>query len=620
MTALVPSPDLVISGMARQGHELLAMVTLDDLRSSASLRYQWVADGVPLQGATGKALPLQADHVGKALSVRLSYVDALGQLQTAESQATPAVAANPAGQGVQVAIRLTQSAMDSLRIGADADSGLDRIVDGMVQLQAQLENVYSQSVRYTVSPNQVTGYFSDGSTRTRQFVKDDPTATAGMATVSQWEFVKPGAFVLTYGGQLRYAFNETIGLLQFQQGRMTDYALLNQVEHPQYGRQSVAMRGDLATTGGADWKLQGQLTSLHMTASQHLESVSFEGQLQVSGDFSDIASGLARSRVDGLLSGLQQRFRDGSVLSLGGRLDGQALQVIDGQLRTDAGWLVSLPGDDRFELDLPAQPDPMWNRWETGEGNDWLTLRGGGGLLSVDAGPGDDRVVSGAGSHQMAGGSGNDTLALPGSRQDYLLRWSGPDRGFSLQSGDGEIDQAHGFERVEFAGMAFTLEALEQSTVAWVRASTWTQAALPGLSLGVPGAQTDAQGWVRLRIESDTQLPAAGPADAQARAHVNLQDAIVVLKSVVGLVALNPFQRLAADVDGQAEVGLSDAIAILKHVVGLPTPAPAWTYLRDPADPPAPGGDPMRLVPGQDQQVRLIGVLIGDVDGSWSAG
>ena len=137
---------------------------------------------------------------------------------------------------------------------------------------------------------------------------------------------------------------------------------------------------------------------------------------------------------------------------------------------------------------------------------------------------------------------------------------------------------------------------------------------MSGLNLGAPGAVSDAQGWGAIKLEANARLPATVPADAPAQSQVNLNDAILVLKSIVGLVELSPYQRLAANFDGQGDVNLGDAIGILKHVVGLNTAAPVWKLVRDPSD----ATDPLQLAAGQDQDVQLIGVLTGDVDGSWT--
>ena len=610
------SADLLVSGIAREGHRLLAMNTFGDLVSTDSLSYQWLLDGQALAGATGKSLLLDAAHIGKAVSVSVSYRNAAGQTQSALSPAIPEVLATPAGQGVHLAVHLSQAAVDGMSTSTGGDSGLDRIVDGMVRLQSMIEVQYNQSLRYSVTPTQVTGHFGDGSTRTRTYVKDDATAKTGLATVSQWEFNKPGAFLLAYGGQMRYAYNETTASLLFQQGTIEGYTLINRVLDSQYGRQSVALLGALNATGDLDAKFQGEISSIHMVASKFLGAITFEGQFQVAGDFSDIASSLGRSRVDGMLTGLQQTFRDGSYLSISGERDASPPRVVDGELLDDEWLNAPLPGDDLIELSLPERPGSDWTLLNAGAGKDTLILQGGGGLISVDAGADDDRVVSKAGSHQMAGGDGTDTLVLPQGRSHYLLQWSEQGQRVRLQSPTGDVDQASGFERFEFAGTTYTQTELMQT--ARVHAKTWKQAPMSGVNLGTAGAATDAQGLGALKLDASARLPPSVPADAQAQSRVDLSDAILVLKSIVGLVALSPYQRLAANFDEQGDVNLSDAIGILKHVVGLSSQAPVWKLLRDPTDATASATDPLQLTAGQDQDVQLIGVLTGDVDGSWA--
>jgi hypothetical protein len=116
---------------------------------------------------------------------------------------------------------------------------------------------------------------------------------------------------------------------------------------------------------------------------------------------------------------------------------------------------------------------------------------------------------------------------------------------------------------------------------------------------------------------------------------VSLADAIAILKMIVGLpvnagnVALSPYQAIAADFDQNGEVELSDAIGVLKMVVGLSAPAPAWKYF---------DGDKLGVdykvatalshkgwstgaalssLDNVAAEVKIVGVLTGDVDGSW---
>jgi hypothetical protein len=130
--------------------------------------------------------------------------------------------------------------------------------------------------------------------------------------------------------------------------------------------------------------------------------------------------------------------------------------------------------------------------------------------------------------------------------------------------------------------------------------------------------------------------PIKVPSEVNKAAAVNLTDAIGILKMIVGLpvnsnnVPLSPYQSIAADFDQSGEVNLTDAIGVLKMVVGLSAPAPAWKYFDDAklaasykaAAALSPKGwsasaaltDPTTV----PIDVKLIGVLTGDVDGNWA--
>lgn len=116
-------------------------------------------------------------------------------------------------------------------------------------------------------------------------------------------------------------------------------------------------------------------------------------------------------------------------------------------------------------------------------------------------------------------------------------------------------------------------------------------------------------------------------------AAVNLRDAVAILRMIAGkpvggdAPASSPFQSIAADFDGDGVVGLGDALGVLRHAVGRSGAAPAWAYVDD-ADPTLAGRAGLNpgLLP-QEQPARLseakgkvglVGVLRGDVDGSWA--
>ena len=127
------------------------------------------------------------------------------------------------------------------------------------------------------------------------------------------------------------------------------------------------------------------------------------------------------------------------------------------------------------------------------------------------------------------------------------------------------------------------------------------------------------------------------PTDTKKADAVNLTDAIAILKMIVGLnvnsnnTPLSPYQAIAADFDQSGDVGLTDAIGVLKMVVGLSAPTPMWKYYDDTKLNSAytstqslnPKGWTTTAVISDTgaaaSSVKLVGVLTGDVDGSWVA-
>jgi hypothetical protein len=124
---------------------------------------------------------------------------------------------------------------------------------------------------------------------------------------------------------------------------------------------------------------------------------------------------------------------------------------------------------------------------------------------------------------------------------------------------------------------------------------------------------------------------------ASADSAVNLQDAIAILKMIVGLDVngagkpLSPYQSLAADFDGNGTVSLTDAIGVLKHVVGLASPDPTLKFVDETSSvvsnisthPLKPGTPPAIQVDTTDHtvlHVGAVGYLSGDVDGSYAGG
>ena len=98
--AVEPAPNLPatgtpsISGTAQVGETLTADTSAIADRNglaATALRYQWIADGVDIQGETDNTYILVASDVGKAIKVRVSFTDDAGNQESLTSAATAEV-------------------------------------------------------------------------------------------------------------------------------------------------------------------------------------------------------------------------------------------------------------------------------------------------------------------------------------------------------------------------------------------------------------------------------------------------------------------------------------------------------------------------------------------------
>jgi hypothetical protein len=154
------------------------------------------------------------------------------------------------------------------------------------------------------------------------------------------------------------------------------------------------------------------------------------------------------------------------------------------------------------------------------------------------------------------------------------------------------------------------------------------------VSFGSAEQTTDAAGMARFTsiVEPSMAVSATvsptSPAYSGSSQTVTLQDAVSILKMIAGQPAgatpVSRLQSLAADFDGSGTVSLADALGVLRHAVGLQAPTPSWVFVKEGDDalpsilsPGIPGPVTVDMTPPGPIEVNLIGVLRGDVDGSY---
>ncbi len=283
---------------------------------------------------------------------------------------------------------------------------------------------------------------------------------------------------------------------------------------------------------------------------------------------------------------------------------------------------------------------------EGGSGNDTLygdsgddALNGGSDHDSLYGGDGNDTLVGGQGDDLLDGGAGAaDEARFAGPRSDYTVSSAGST--LLISSATEGSDKVSGVELFRFSDGAYTAAALlatsgmvdiEATVYTW-KTHTLLQGATVSMDGGAPVA-TDVYGVAALGFTAadSVDLKVTRSATAADQASVTLADAVSILKMIAGLPvnppgeALSPYQAIAADADGSGHVTLADALGVLRHAVGLPAVAtPKWVFV-DEADTgmPArtgsiPGTVPSGISTTAAEHVGLVGILRGDVDGSWT--
>jgi VCBS repeat-containing protein len=127
-----------------------------------------------------------------------------------------------------------------------------------------------------------------------------------------------------------------------------------------------------------------------------------------------------------------------------------------------------------------------------------------------------------------------------------------------------------------------------------------------------------------------TSAKVSGTAEGNA---IKANDALAALKIAVGVnpnadgSAVSPYQYLAADVNHDGSVKAADALNILKMAVKLDTaPAKEWLFVPDSVGSESMTrshvvwpDNPLPITLDIDQELHLIGIVKGDVNGSWAA-
>lgn len=223
------------------------------------------------------------------------------------------------------------------------------------------------------------------------------------AQASEFVTTAPGVLKETVRGTMNMAYDNYS--IWDTGGTVTSYLAEILVNDPDFGRMSTGFTGNLRYDSG--YNLSGTVSTMTITAQKHVKELKIEGVFNIGGNLNSIAAGATPS-MNGFISRFKESYFDGSYIDYAGLLTADqntSFNLVT--LADENNW--TLP--NTMNIDLPKI---LYQDWilNTGNGNDRVTLKGGGGRLFVNTGADNDYVVLQDSAPTVDGGSGTDTLEI----------------------------------------------------------------------------------------------------------------------------------------------------------------------------------------------------------------
>lgn len=286
------------------------------------------------------------------------------------------------------------------------------------------------------------------------FRPDNAAASSGHASATAYNLHQTGVATVSAIGSLNFDYvlgsGNNASLETSAQGHFlnslrvaTEYASSSPGYDQIFGNVKFDMSGRLSL--GADGAIGGLINTITVQADKLLRSSTIEGRF-----FMDSAQ---PTGVSGLLSSYYEDYYDGSMTSLNGTFEVNANADLGAVYNNAANF----GGADIISVDLPGRLYTQ-STVRAGNGDDQITLKGGGGMLGADAGAGNDIIKLLDNAHAVDGGAGLDTVQLTGTRSAYAVLKGSTAGSFTVTDRDGVVLQLTNVERIAFADTSYALD------------------------------------------------------------------------------------------------------------------------------------------------------------------
>jgi len=365
---------------------------------------------------------------------------------------------NQGNNMADVFIKLSQQTVDQQN-AIIAKYGKSSLITGAVDFFAQLsyyiESYYYYYDSFSFSGDTFRANYRDKSYTALTGSFSDTTKASGTAVIKNETFFKPNDFSMSSSGQIKYdwtagpygpSYNVTSG--NIEKINLTTRVLANSKDYdPFYGNVRINLDGNINFNQSRD--LSGYVTEYRARADKLLSSSIVKGNIELQGNFINIALGLENSRGFGSIRYVEDIYFDGSRA---------IFDFVDSPIFFDDISSVSnalensdfFRTNDSISIDLPSR---LYEPFiiESGMGDDVIRLSGGGGKIFANAGPGNDAIYLLKDNQFVDGGEGLDTAFFTGVKSRYSVDLSGPSATVRDLIGSDGLNTLINIERIVFS-------------------------------------------------------------------------------------------------------------------------------------------------------------------------
>jgi hypothetical protein len=648
----LPTGTVIIEGESLQYATLTASQNLKDVDGMPStVSYQWLADGQAIDGATENSLILQQAQVGRRISVKVSYTDELGASEAVTSAATKVIQnINDPPQGtVEISGKVREAETLQAVTSTLSDEDNNGVAPGPLAYQWRANGVNiagATSSSLLLTQSQVGQSISVVVKYTDKLGQAESVTSANTAAVANVNNKPTGAVTVTGTAQEDRTLSATQNLADldgvgninwrwFADGRVI----------PGEEQSTLVLKqaqvGKVVTAEASYTDLLGEQEAVVSAGTAKVANVQdpCTGTVDILGtgfQGETLSLDLNLTDEDGIANLSYQWLMNG--VALPGATQNSLLLT---QAQVGNRISVKVTATDSFNVQTlfqASQSSPIENVNDAPSVSN-LVLSGPSnksikGTLTATDVDGDPYtfLLSQSPTH------GKVTLNENTGLFEYLpeLNYSGADQ-FSYQATDGmDLSQE---ATVQLNLTSLSSRAVTGSVYFWGNSALGSGHQLlknvdvkaTSASVAWSSATTTKSGAYIVPGINVTQVALAATkstlADTTIKPAIGLNDVLSALKLYLGKTTADssPYAMMAADFDANGKVELSDVLNILKTYLGkAASVSPQWTFVDAAADlggmtaksclAPAPS---LNLVDASTS-VNLVGVLRGDVNGSWS--